>query len=147
MLYSDLMFPSQNDGWYGTTLLEQAGLYEIVALRTGNQKIIDVLAACYEKIERKSPDALINGMELKSHASGVSLSSHLFPDLGVGVLRSKNKTIVLKNGPSGGVHGHPDKLSISIHDGRREILPDLGTTAYGVPDCYAWYRKQYLITQ
>ena len=141
MLYSDLMFPSQNDGWYGTTLLEQAGLYEIVALRTGNQKIIDVLAACYEKIERKSPDALINGMELKSHASGVSLSSHLFPDLGVGVLRSKNKTVVLKNGPSGGVHGHPDKLSISIHDGRREILPDLGTTAYGVPDCYAWYRK------
>ncbi|WP_418673245.1 heparinase II/III domain-containing protein, partial [Alistipes putredinis] len=29
----------------------------------------------------------------------------------------------------------------SIHDGRKEILPDLGTTAYGVPDCYAWYQK------
>lgn len=39
------------------------------------------------------------------------------------------------------MHGHPDKLSISIHDGRKEILPDLGTTAYGVPDCYAWYQK------
>lgn len=141
LLYSDLLFPSQNDGWYGTTLFEQAGLYEIVALRTGDQKIIDVLATCYQKIDRKSPDALINGMELISCPSGVALDSHLFPDLGVGVLRCKNKTVVLKSGPSGGLHGHPDKLSISIHDGHREVLPDLGTTAYGVPDCYAWYRK------
>lgn len=61
--------------------------------------------------------------------------------MGVGVLRSRNKTVVLKAGPSGGLHGHPDKLSISIHDGETEILPDLGTTAYGVPDCYAWYQK------
>lgn len=141
MLYSDLMFPSQNDGWYGTTLFEQAALYEIVALRTGNRQMADILAACYKEVERKSPEALINGMDLKSYDGGVSLTGQLFPNLGVGVLRSHNKTVVLKNGPSGGLHGHPDKLSISIHDGRREILPDLGTTAYGVPDCYAWYRK------
>ena len=141
LLYSDLMFPSQNDGWYGTTLFDQTGLYEIVALRTGNRQMTDILAACYKKIERKSPEALINGMDLKSHDGCVSLDSHLFPDLGVGVLRFQDKTVVLKNGPSGGLHGHPDKLSISIHDGRKEILPDLGTTAYGVPDCYAWYQK------
>ena len=141
LLYSDLMFPSHNDGWYGTTLLDQVGLYEIVALRTGNPQLKEILAACYKKVKRTSPEALINGMDLDSCGDKVVLQNHLFPNLGVGVLRSGNKTVVLKAGPSGGLHGHPDKLSISIHDGETEILPDLGTTAYGVPDCYAWYQK------
>ena len=146
LLYPDMMFPSQNDGWYGTTLFGQLGLYEIVALRTGHPTLKQILAACYgrDSVKRNFPEALINGMKLdgaQSADSFVSLSSHLFPDLGVGVLRYQDKTVVLKDGPSGGLHGHPDKLSISIHDGRREILPDLGTTAYGVPDCYAWYRR------
>lgn len=141
MLYSDLTFPSQNDGWYGTALFDQVGLYEIAALRTGNRQMQEILAACYKKIDRTSPEALINGMDLKAHDGSVSLVSHLFPNLGVGILRFQDKTVVLKNGPCGGLHGHPDKLSISIHDGHKEILPDLGTTAYGVPDCYAWYQK------
>lgn len=141
LLYSDLMFPSHNDGWYGITLLDQVGLYEIVALRTGNPLLKGILAACYKKVKRTSPEALINGMDLNICVDKVVLQNHLFPNLGVGVLRSGHKTVVLKAGPSGGLHGHPDKLSISIHDGNAEILPDLGTTAYGVPDCYAWYRK------
>lgn len=66
LLYSDLMFPSHNDGWYGTTLLDQVGLYEIVALRTGNPQLKEILAACYKKVKRTSPEALINGMDLDS---------------------------------------------------------------------------------
>ena len=107
------MFPSHNDGWYGTTLLDQVGLYEIVALRTGNPQLKEILAACYKKVKRTSPEALINGMDLDSCGDKVVLQNHLFPNLGVGVLRSGNKTVVLKAGPSGGLHGHPDKLSIS----------------------------------
>ena len=141
LLYSDLLFPSHNDGWYGTTLHDQVSLYEIVALRTDNSQLKEILAECYKKVKRTSPEALINGMDLESYENKVVLQTHLFPNLGVGVLRSGDKTVVLKAGPSGGLHGHPDKLSISIHDGNTEILPDLGTTAYGVPDCYAWYRK------
>ena len=47
----------------------------------------------------------------------------------------------MKFGPHGGWHGHPDKLSITLHDGEREILPDLGSPAYGVPDHKLWYKK------
>ena len=141
MLYPDLTFPSQNDGWYGTALFDQTALYEVVALRTGNRQMREILSACYRTVERSSPEALVNGSSMETGTGSPSLSGHLFPDLGVGLLRYRSKTVVLKNGPSGGLHGHPDKLSVSIHDGRREILPDLGTTAYGVPDCYAWYRK------
>lgn len=141
LLYADLTFPSHNDGWYGTSLTSQCNLYEIMALRTGKPEYARLLRLCYDRVPRTSPEALINGMDLSGDIPAIHPESHLFPDLGVGVLRSGERTVVLKNGPYGGLHGHPDKLSVSIHDGKKEILPDLGTTAYGVPDCYAWYQK------
>ena len=141
MLYSDLSFPSQNDGWYGTRLVEQAGLYEVVAVRINDDNLNEVLALCYQENDRLAPEALLSGRSYDKMVSKPELESKLFPNLGVGVLRSGKRCVVLKSGPTGGLHGHPDKLSISIHDGRKEILPDLGTTAYGVPDCYEWYRR------
>lgn len=66
-----------------------------------------------------------------------------FKETGYTVLRSGTKTVVMKYGPHGGGHGHPDKLSISIHDGEKEIVSDMGTCAYGVPAFTKWYRKLY----
>lgn len=144
MLYPDLTFPSQNDGWYGITLTAQANLYEIVSLRYAKEPLFkELLAQCYRKVQRNSPEALINGSTLPVQDKPLGLKSHLFPDLGVALLRSKQNTVVLKYGPDGGIHGHPDKLTLSIHNGKQEILPDLGTTAYGVPDCALWYRRTF----
>lgn len=143
MLYPDLTFPSQNDGWYGTTLISQCGLYEIMALRCQDPVFVNLLELCYKHVKRTSAEALINGMELSEDPEPLQLKSSLFPDLGVGMLRSGKQTVAIKFGPSGGIHGHPDKLSISIHDGHKELLPDLGTTAYGVPDCRLWYQKTF----
>lgn len=143
MLYPDLTFPSQNDGWYGISLVAQASLYEIVSLRYKEPRFTRLLELCNQRIPRSTPDALINGTYLSEEPKPLNLKSHLFPDLGVGVLRSENRTVTLKYGPDGGIHGHPDKLTISIHDGKQEILPDLGTTAYGVPDCILWYQKTF----
>ncbi len=143
MLYPDMTFPSQNDGWYGTTLVSQCGLYELMALRSKEPIFKQLLELCYTKIKRTSTESLINGMDLQAKGEPLCLKSYLFPDLGVGMLRSENQTVAVKYGPSGGIHGHPDKLSISIHDGKNEVLPDLGTTAYGVPDCMLWYQKTF----
>lgn len=143
LLYPDLAFPSQNDGWYGISLVAQANLYELAALRYNDPVLTRLLALCYQQVERNSPEALINGKELGTRKQQPDLKSHAFPNLGVAVLRSNGRTVVAKYGPDGGIHGHPDKLSISIHNGKRELLPDLGTTAYGVPDCTAWYQKTF----
>ncbi|WP_106832002.1 heparinase II/III domain-containing protein [Parabacteroides pacaensis] len=141
MLYPDLTFPSQNDGWYGTSLVSQASLYEIVSLRYPDPLFKNLLALCYRKTERNSPEALFNGETLPEDVRLLDLKSYLFPNLGVGILRSKNNMLVVKYGPSGGLHGHPDKLTLTLHNGESEVFPDLGTPAYGVPDCYTWYRK------
>lgn len=143
LLYPDLTFPSQNDGWYGISLVEQASLYEIASLRYDEPLFRELLAACYRKTTRSSPEALINGKTLPGRKQPLPLKSHLFPDLGTALLRSGDATAVIKFGPSGGIHGHPDKLTLSLHNGKEEIVPDLGTTAYGVPDCHEWYRRTF----
>jgi len=47
----------------------------------------------------------------------------------------------LKFGGEGIGHGHPDKLSITIHDGKNELVSDFGTSGYGVPDYLKWYKR------
>jgi len=140
-VYSNLTFPAHNDGWYGESLIEQTPLYEIACQRFKDKFFVDLLKACYKFKERTSGTALQNGMDISAGAEKLPLKSIYFEDVGVAVLRSNDRAVVLKYGPYGGGHGHPDKLSISLFDGKEELLSDLGTSAYGVPDYIRWYRK------
>lgn len=140
-VYADLFFPSHNDGWYGESLVAQASLYEVAYRRYNDPLFLELLNRCYRHTERNSVEALLNATGIKPALENSSLPSVNFGNSGFSVLRSGNKTVVLKYGPHGGGHGHPDKLSISIHDGDKEIVSDMGTTAYGVPAYTRWYRK------
>lgn len=140
-VYADLFFPAHNDGWYGESLIIQAKQYEIAYKRYRDPFLLNVLKRCYQHTDRNSVEALQNSIDLSNATPSGTMPSVCFEDVGFAVLRSKEKTVVLKYGPHGGGHGHPDKLSISIHDGKKEILPDMGTSAYGVPDFTQWYRK------
>ncbi len=142
-VYADLSLPAHNDGWYGESLIAQVKLYEIAYARFQDPLFKNILRRCYARTDRLSTEALFNPEDFRDSLITVpgQEKSHYFSDLGVGFLRSGNKTVVLKYGPHGGGHGHPDKLSVSVHDGKREVLADLGTSAYGVPDYTGWYRK------
>jgi hypothetical protein len=140
-IYSDMTFPSHNDGWYGVSLPTQIKLYEVAYARYKNPLFLNILQACYKIEDRLSPEALLTNTTVDLNEELKEPESYLFGQTGYGVLRSKNKTVVLKYGSSGGGHGHPDKLSISVHNGKSEILPDLGTCAYGIPDYLNWYKR------
>ncbi len=140
-VYADLTFPAHNDGWHGISLMSQSTLYELAALRFNEVPFQDLLSRIYSRKPRNSWTALLNGEDIITDSRPLQLESCIYRDTGVAFLRSASRTVVLKYGPHGGGHGHPDKLSISIHDGKREILPDLGTPGYGVPDYVGWYRK------
>ena len=139
--YSDLSFPAHNDGWYGENLIAQVKLYELGYARYKDPLFLDVLTRCYNVEERSNPEALVNGCELNTTKKIGNGESYIFNDAGFALLKYKDKTAVLKYGPHGGIHGHPDKLSISLHNGVKEVISDLGTSAYGVPDYMEWYRK------
>jgi hypothetical protein len=49
--------------------------------------------------------------------------------------------LMLKYGPPGGHHGHPDKLSLTGWAHGWRFSPDLGTPGYGVASLESWYRQ------
>lgn len=140
-LFADLTFPSHNDGWHSQSVVKLASLYELAAVRFEDPLFFEILARSYARGERDSYQALIAGGTIEPDSSPLLLPSTLYPDTGVAFLRSASRTVCVKYGPHGGGHGHPDKLSIILHNGKEAVLPDLGTPGYGVPDYTAWYKR------
>ena len=141
-VYTNLQFPSHNDGFYGESLHNQIHLYEIAALRFNDDFLKNVLAEVYQSnVKRNSLQALQSNLDYSHRKITSKRQTINFPVSGIGVMRSGDKSVILKYGPHENSHGHPDKLSITIHDGKKEIISDLGTTAYGVPDFRRWYRR------
>jgi hypothetical protein len=48
---------------------------------------------------------------------------------------------LLKYGPHGGGHGHPDKLNLILHANGERLSPDFGTPGYGLELFQSWYRQ------
>jgi hypothetical protein len=59
---------------------------------------------------------------------------------GLALLRSGERYASLECGPSGGGHGHPDRLNLTVHADGEYWLPDFGTGSYVSRDLF-WYRS------
>lgn len=70
------------------------------------------------------------------------LRSDLLPAQGLGVLRRNEGAVYvsLDYGHSGGGHGHPDRLNLTLADGARRWFDDPGTGSYVDPSLH-WYRS------
>ncbi len=73
---------------------------------------------------------------------GQPLRSDLLPAQGLGVLRREDGALYvsLDYGHSGGGHGHPDRLNLTLMDGPRRWFDDPGTGSYVDPSLH-WYRS------
>ena len=118
-IYSDLTFPSHNDGWYGVSLPTQIRLYEVAYARYKNPLLLNTLQDCYRLEDRLSPEALLTNTTIHPDKELKESESYLFGQTGYGVLRSGKKSVVLKYGPSGGGHGE----EIRIHCFSMQICP------------------------
>lgn len=139
--YPDLSFPAHSDGWYGANLLAQSALYEIADARYNDPLLKQVLELTYGQKKRLDPEALLNNQTISALDGKMIQQSYSFDASGFCLLRSDARTVVLKFGGEGIGHGHPDKLSITIHDGKNELVSDFGTSGYGVPDYLKWYKR------
>lgn len=59
---------------------------------------------------------------------------------GLAVLRTGGRYVSLECGASGGGHGHPDRLNLTLHADGMYWLPDFGTGSYVSRDLF-WYRS------
>lgn len=140
--YSNLDYVAHNDGWYGTSLKSNARLYGYAYRRYNKDSLFaSVCNLCMAGNTKLKGHEWFFCPDPDGKAAAISQESSVFEHIGYAVLRSGKNSAVMKFGPHGGWHGHPDKLSITLHDGEKEILPDLGSPAYGVPDHKLWYKK------
>jgi len=140
-VYADLSMVTHNDGWTGATLTSYARYYNLAYLRYGfSSEYAAVLGTCWAKSGRKGAECLLNPNDL-SDSQNLTQKSCVYDNIGYAVLHKNRWSAVMKYGPHGGSHGHPDKLSITLHDGGKEILPDFGSPAYSVPAFNGWYKN------
>lgn len=153
--YPDLTLPALNDCWYHSSLLDEcghgispsAGFYEIGAGWYDEPIFGTLLRHIYRDRPRDSLEALLYGPEeLPTDELPSRPSAHMAPS-GVAVLRhwgverGDDPYLLLKSGPHGGGHGHPDKLAIMLALNNHRLSPDLGTPGYGIGLNDTWYRQ------
>lgn len=97
---------------------------------------------------RDSLEALLYGCELAESAEetdgarrGWAERSYTSTDSGLTKLVHPSGWYALvKHGPFGGEHDHMDRLGLQLGYAGRPVLTDPGTTAYGVPAHYGWFK-------
>lgn len=62
------------------------------------------------------------------------------PSQGLAILRHGDRYASLECGATGGGHGHPDRLHLTVHGNGVHWLPDFGTGSYVSRDLF-WYRS------
>ena len=148
--------PASNDCWASSSLYGEvchgvppaAALYEMAAGWWPQPRYRDLLAAIYRRRPRDSEEALLHGPEaVRADAGSVSRPrSAVLPHSGFAMVRSNDELdrqslALLKYGPHGGSHGHPDKLSVTLYARGKPAAADLGTQGYGIGLHGQWYRQ------
>lgn len=148
---ADLSLPALNDCWFGVSapgeLARRAALYETAWTLWRDPACAALLARLYAAGEpRRSTEAILFGPDVLPAPAPPQPATRLFEASGYAVLRYGTAVadecwLLLKFGPHGGGHGHPDKLSLDLHAFGRRLSPDLGTPGYGIPLNRTWYRQ------
>ena len=148
--HPDGSLPATNDCWYFTSLLGPCchgvppapDFYEIGYALLGEPAFAGVLQRAYRTVPRDSVFALLFGAEVLPDPLAAARVSVLLPESGLAVLRpAADVDVMVKSGPHGGHHGHPDKLSLTGWAHGWRFSPDLGTPGYGVSSLETWYRQ------
>ena len=156
LVLPDGRLPATNDCWASSSLFgavchgipPAAALYEMAAGWWPRAAFSALLTAAYRRRRRDSVEALLYGPEQVAPGNDALARprSGLLPASGYAVLRSdaplaEQSLLLLKYGPHGGSHGHPDKLAILLYARGAPAALDLGSQGYGLELHRGWYRQ------
>lgn len=155
--YPDGSLPATNDCWYFTSVLSECchgvppapAFYELGYAWYDEPAFGQLLRQAYEQTPRDTLDALLFGRTLLPDELSPALPSTLLTASGYAILRTPStaasaadqRYLLLKYGPHGGGHGHPDKLNLLLFAYGQRFSADLGTPGYGIDLFESWYRQ------
>lgn len=151
MIRSDFSLPATNDGWNSVAqtdgLAQYRDHYEQGYGLWPDPRFVEVLAALYARgAERVSEAALSVGPDLRRVSPPTSWPLRpVHPASGYAILTSGSggdqRYLMVKYGPHGGGHGHPDKLELDLHAYGVNLAPDAGSPAYTSKLQGPWVRQ------
>ncbi|MCY3802495.1 MAG: heparinase II/III family protein [Chloroflexi bacterium] len=145
---ADGSLPSINDCWSpidltdrcGHAIPEPPGFYETGWSWYRHREFAAVLQRAYRLRPRDSIWLLLEGQRTLPAGGLVrKRRSAVFENSGLALLRDGSFQLLLKYGRHGGVHGHYDKLGLSVYGEDAVLSPDLGTPGFGVGLSDRWY--------
>ncbi|WP_341347165.1 heparinase II/III family protein [Paenibacillus sp. FSL H3-0469] len=161
-LLPDGTLPNINDASFGKKLADLARYYEIAYAWYGSERYAELLRLAYGDeapmgsrglsfgtARRDSFEALVFGQPLPDTKGNGDLAQMLVSDSSPaagGLTKLVNRRgwhVLVKHSPFGGEHDHMDRLGLSFGAGRVPLFIDPGTTAYGVPAHYGWFKHTY----
>ncbi len=143
----DFDFPKLNDTYDGHgTLSGKSLLYEFAYQQSGDVEYLQVLHQIYRTQKRGGINTFFWGVEkLPECEDAIDPTTCIHPELGqpgLTVLRgSHDRYLLFKHDEFGGEHDHYDRLGISFLAYGKKIAADLGTTAYGAPLHFDYFKN------
>ena len=146
MLQPNNLLPLLNDSTLGRGGFAGTGnLYELAFAKTKDMDFARILHMAYAEHERMNRYSFFDGVEVlpevspapqedyhggEAHSSG--LTTMHGPD---------GRYLLVKHSPYGGEHDHYDRLGLHFVAFGEYIAPDMGTSQYGAPLHYAYYKN------
>ncbi|HFH2546556.1 TPA: heparinase II/III family protein [Klebsiella aerogenes] len=119
-------------------------LYEFAYATYGDETYARMLSIIYDREPRTSLAAFLYGdPRLRLTEPVRETANYHDPDNGITIIRNARygRAVVVKHTPFGGEHDHYDKPGLIIYDENVPLLPDMGTTGYGAPMHYSYYKN------
>lgn len=144
MLMPDMTLPKINDCVNGQERLTHTDIYEFAWWYYQDKSYGQLLNYIYQGRERDSIDALFYAKKLPDHPLSPPCQNLHSPQSGLTIIRPKpGRAVCVKHTPYGGEHDHYNYLGLTVFDKNRAIFPDLGTTGYGAPLHYGYYKNSF----
>lgn len=146
LIQPDGYLPLLNDaGNKDTNLGMPDYLYEDAYARTRDVDFAKLLRMAYEGTPRANAHAFFFGVDALPEVSPPEQVDYHDGGEGASGLTTmhgpQGRFLLVKHSPYGGEHDHYDRLGLHFLGLGRRIAPDIGTTQYGAPLHYAYYKN------
>lgn len=120
-------------------------LYEYAYAQTGDPDFARLLRLAYENGPRLNLHAFFDGVDALPEVDPLPAADYHAGAGGASGLTTlhgpDDRFLLVKHSPFGGEHDHYDRLALHFLAFGRYILPDVGTTQYGAPLHYAYFKN------
>lgn len=146
ILQPDGTLPPLNDAGAGYSgFLGTEDIFELAYAKTGDTAFLDLLHCVYKTRPRCNVYSFFFGADalperefpkaVEYHGGGKNASGLTT------MLGENDRFLLVKHSPFGGEHDHYDRLGIHFMGFGRPVLPDIGTSLYGAPLHYSYYKN------